>query len=214
MKDGIFLSRETIAEVIKFAETDTKHRQAIAGLWVDATDPKKPIIEATDGHRLHRIQADNTAQNSPDTHNLTKTHLESSDKRIMLPGPDVKDIIFKLKEIEAISKMHRAPRTWSSEFKSVKVKFSSKRILFIAHDKVLIRYIKTNACPENAEGTVFGINTKYFIQALENFINKSGMALDVEMLFKGETDPIIFKPVKQDYPFHMLMPVKMYPKGK
>ena len=213
MKDGIFLSRETIAEVIKFAD-NSETRLALRGLWIDATDPKKPVIEATDGHRLHRIQADNTAKNSSDTLNMTKTHLESSDKRMVLSGPDVKDIIFKLKEIEAISKMHRSPRSWASKFKNVTVKFSSKRILFIAHDKVLIRYIKTNACPENAEGTVFGINTKYFIQALENFVNKSGEALDIKMLFKNELDPIIFKPVACEYPFHMVMPVKIYPKEK
>jgi len=60
MKNGIFLSRKAIAEVIKFAD-DSETRLALCGLWVDTTDPKKPIIEATDGHRLHRMQADNTA---------------------------------------------------------------------------------------------------------------------------------------------------------
>ena len=213
MKNGIFLSRKTIAEVIKFAD-NTETRQALCGLWVDATDPQKPIIEATDGHRLHRIQADDACENSPDTFKLTKGHLKSSDKRVVLSGEDVKDILFKLKEIEAISKMHRGPRTFASGFKNVMVKFSAKRILFIAHDKVLIRYIKPNHDLKEVDGAMFGINTKYFIQALENFVNKVGTALDIEMLFEGELNPVIFKPVGGDYPFHMLMPVKLYPKGK
>ena len=215
MKDGIFLSRETIAQVIKFADDSDSTRTALAGIWVDATDPKKPIIEATDGHRLHRIQADNTAENSPETYKMTAGHLESSDKRVVLSSEDVRDILFKLKEIEAISKMHRGPRSvWNTHFKNVTVKFSSQRILFIANEKVLIRYIKPANGLEGVEGSVLGINTKYFIQALENFVNKSGMALDVEMLFKSELDPIIFKPNGCDYPFHMVMPVKLYPKGK
>lgn len=213
MKNGIFLSREAIAQVIKFAD-DSETRLALCGLWVDATDPKKPIIEATDGHRLHRIQADNTSENSPETYKMTTNHLKSSDKRVVLSGGDVKDMIFKLKEIEAISKIHTGPRNYYTLFKNVTVKFSSKRILFIAHDKVLIRYISPDNGLEGVEGSVLGIDTKYFIQALENFVNKVGVALDVEMLFKGECDPIIFKPVGADYPFHMVMPTKLYPRGK
>lgn len=210
MKDGIFLSRDVIAEVIKFAD-NSKTRYPLCGLWVDATDSKRPIIEATDGHRMHRIQPDNTNHNSPETYNLTKKHLASSDKRVVLAGEDVKDMLFKLKEIEAISKMHRRPREFSSFFKTMRVKFSSKRILFIAHDKVLIRYIKPHYdLKKDVDGAWFGVNTKYLIQALEAFVNKSGVALDVEMLFGGGFDPIILKPIDQDYPLHMVMPVRIF----
>lgn len=213
MKDGIFLSRETITEVIKFAESRST-RYSLCGLWVDVTDPKKPIIEATDGHRLYRIQADNTNANSPETYNMTKEHLASSDKRVVLSGEDVKDMIFILKEIKAISKMQLGARAFASLFKNVKVKFSSKRILFIAHDKVLIRYISPHDGLKNVDGAQFAIDIKYFIQALSTFTDKGGMAHDIEILFKGECDPIIFKPIKQDYPFYMVMPVELYPKGK
>ena len=209
MKNGIFLSRETIAEVIKFASSHEDTRSALTGLWVDAIDPKKPIIEATDGHRLHRIQADNTNHLSPETYNLTKTHLASSDKCVVLSGDEVRDIVFKLKEIEAISKMHRNPRGYDNGFQNVRVKFSSKRILFIAHDKVLIRYINPTNGLDGVDGAWFGVNTKYLIEALKSFVNKSGIALDIEMLFSGDKDPIIFKPVSQDYPLHMVMPIKI-----
>lgn len=206
MKDGVFIPTTVINAVLKFAEKDKGSiRYPLQGLWIDVTDKKHPIIEATDGHRMHRVQPDNTVILSPDTYNLTKTELDKKSQPLIISKHEVKNIMFKIKEIQAIAKIHGGKGFPFNPFKNLTIKFSIKHIYFYAHDKVLTRYIRLdNGIPAHLVNKEIAIDINYFLQVLDIFKGKA-----TRILISDIFSPIIFMPVDNEYPLHLVMPVRL-----
>jgi DNA polymerase III sliding clamp (beta) subunit (PCNA family) len=202
MKDGVFIPRNVINEVLKFAETSKSYREALSGIWVNVDDKINPIIETTDGHRLHRITVDNTKITPFDTNKVVHDALDKKPSVIDFNSDEIANLIFKLKEIESISKLHYRK---NDLFRNLKIKISNKRVIFIAEDKVLIRYIEpSTGIPEKLNGLTLGININYLIDAVGLFEGK-----EMQIMLHNEISPIIFKS-QSDLPIHTLMPVKLY----
>jgi len=204
MKDGIFLSLQAIKELTRFA-SKSDSRFALVGVSIDASDPKKPIAEATDGHRLHRIQLDNTHINSPDSYALTKSYLEMDSAIVGISSEQLSNFILRLKEIMAIGKVQRKP----AHYINICLKFTKKRILLKGRANCLIRYIEPfGDIPESIEGMTIGANVRYLLDALECFAGT-----DIKIMVESPRDAIIIKTYEDDvmYPLHVLMPVHLYP---
>jgi DNA polymerase III sliding clamp (beta) subunit (PCNA family) len=201
MKGGVFLPTAAIKEALQFAE-EGQWRASLVGLSINVDDKDKPIIEATDGHRLHRVQIDNTGLMIVDTEKTVTDTMQGEKQVLTITQHEKDDIIFRLKEMAALSKLHGRKL---SQPESVALKITKTRIIFVASGRILVRWIQPDATiPDSLIGFKFGVNIKYLTQALNVF--ESG---DISIAMTDKISPVIFKAVGADHPMHIIMPVRM-----
>jgi DNA polymerase III sliding clamp (beta) subunit (PCNA family) len=190
-----------IKTLLKFA-ADADTRNSLRGIWIKKGEKESLIAEATDGHRLHRMQTSNAQIQSADTDKVLNDEIDKKAPSLIFNKFEVDDMIFKLKEILAIAKLHRK-RTYYH--RNIKIRITKKRIVFVGHWTSIIRYIELKeAPPKELVGMVFGVNAFYLLEALESFLGDA-----FTMAISDELSPIIMKSNLFDHPMHLLMPVRL-----
>ena len=200
MKEGIFISGEALKEALQFADVKGSFRTGLQGLHINVENPQKPILEATDGHRLHRLEHDNSSYVFPETDGIVSPSTDKQHFTLSLSDNEKDDLIFKLREAQALAKIHR-----SGGHVGIRMKFTKTRIILLMDNYILVRYIKPDSSiPPELAGSVVGVNIRYFIEGLNCFKHQG-----ISITLVDALSPVLIKPSDSDYPIHVLMPMHM-----
>jgi hypothetical protein len=206
----VFIDSQTLKLMSVFMDKEGDIRRNTCGIWIDPTDPEKPVVEASDGHRLHRIQINNETIRVLGSDELLNGIDFEKYGTIKLNADETLKLVMILREVEAISILHRKKKR---DFERVKIKFSKTRIYLFANDNVLIRHIQPkDGIPEVLHGRTIAYNTKYLLEATDALSFKN-IAISFPL---DEYKPLVIRTVSNENPpeldekqIHALMPIRL-----